>query len=199
MTKIDNIQALTNPAAMTTRKTKAVKFLQLTRSGSKGRVTFVKVPRRSSTAPAQLHNDDQAKATQNPSHRPVAKQTIPTPKTPDGVAPQPTPENAQPVENGGNTSPASEAVVTTMPGSAKPIPGNPVPPAAATSELSATTYGTQNGTTVEVVGENATAHAAAATVRLARAMAGLNASRPVLSTIGSSGVCASTTMEKSND
>ena len=46
---------------------------------------------------------------------------------------------------------------------------------------------------------NATARAAVATVRLARAMAGLNASRPVLSTIGSSGVCASTTMEKSND
>src|SRR5450759_2014389 len=56
-------------------------------------------------------------------------------------------------------SPASEVVVATMPGSGEPMPGNPAPPAAATSELSATGYGTQNGTTAEVPDENATARA----------------------------------------
>src|SRR5450830_750243 len=104
-----NIRFRTQAAAMTSEKTKPFYNPQLTRSGSKGRVTFVKVPRRSSTAPAQLHNDDQAKATQNPSHRPVAKQTIPTtPKTPDSVVPQPTPENVRPIENGGSAGAASE-------------------------------------------------------------------------------------------
>jgi hypothetical protein len=85
------------------------------------------------------------------------------PKTTDSVVPQPTPENTQPVENGGSAGAASEVVVTTMPGSGEPTPGNPVPPATATSELSSTNYGTQNGTTAEVLDENATARADAAT------------------------------------
>jgi hypothetical protein len=76
---------------------------------------------------------------------------------------EPIPENAQPVENGGSASPASEVVITTMPGSDEPMPGTPVPPVAATSELSSTTYGTQNGTPVKVVGENASARADAPT------------------------------------
>ena len=61
-------------------------------------------------------------------------------------------------------SPASEVVATTMLGSGEPMPGNPVPLAAATSGLSSTTDETQNGTTAEVLDENATARADASTV-----------------------------------
>src|SRR5450759_1181924 len=49
---------------MTTEKTKPLDNAQLTRSGSKGRVTFVKVRRRSSPDPIQPHSDDQVKAPQ---------------------------------------------------------------------------------------------------------------------------------------
>ena len=60
-------------------------------------------------------------------------------------------------------SPASEVVVTTMLDSGEPRPGNPAPPAAATSELSSPSYRTQNGTIAEMLDENATARADAAT------------------------------------
>jgi hypothetical protein len=50
-----------------------------------------------------------------------------------------------------------------MTGSGELIPGNPVPPAAGTSELSSTTDGTQNGATAELLDENATAATDAAT------------------------------------
>ena len=151
---------------MTTEKPKPSYNVQVTRA-HKG-VIVQKVQRRGSPGPAQPHTDDQTKAPQNALHRPVPEHTIPTtPEAPDGVAPQPTPESVQPVENGGNTdntSPASEVVATTMLGSGEPIPGNPVPLAAATSGLSSTTDETQNGTTAEVLDENATARADASTV-----------------------------------
>jgi hypothetical protein len=148
---------------MTTEKPKPPYNVQVTRS--RKQVIVNKVPRRRSPDPAQKHSDDQTKTPQNALHRPVPEHTIPTtPEVPDGVAPQPTPESVQPVENGGNTSPASEVVATTMLGSGEPIPGFPVPLAAATSGLPSTTDETQNGTTAEVLDENATARADASTV-----------------------------------
>ena len=83
MTKKNTIQALTNPAAMKTEKKKPLYYW------SHKRYIVEKVSRRRSTGQAQLHSDDQTKATQNAPHRPIAEQTIPTtPKTADGVVPE---------------------------------------------------------------------------------------------------------------
>jgi len=89
MTKQDNNQALTKPAAMRTEEKKLLNTAQLTRSASKGRVVAVTAPRQRTTDPAQPQSDDQTKAPQNAPDRPVEEQTKPAaPMILDGAVPK---------------------------------------------------------------------------------------------------------------